>query len=113
MQTEAVFENIAERIQQEIHQANHSICIAMAWFTNQAIFERLIQKAKEGIEISLMISNDEINLNSSIDFEQLNIGKSKVYKIGDGKKELLHHKFCVIDNNLVISGSYNWRQGRK
>jgi phosphatidylserine/phosphatidylglycerophosphate/cardiolipin synthase-like enzyme len=32
-----------------------------------------------------------------------------------GKSEgSLHHKFCVIDGNIVITGSYNWtrRAGR-
>ncbi|MGE7768464.1 phospholipase D-like domain-containing protein [Peribacillus sp. NPDC096540] len=24
------------------------------------------------------------------------------------KSSLLHHKFCVINLNAVISGSYNW-----
>ena len=108
MQTEAVFENIAERIQQEIKKAQSSIYIAVAWFTNQTLFDELVKKANDGCSVLLMISNDEINLNSSIDYDQLNIGKSKVYKIGDGKKELLHHKFCVIDHNIVITGSYNW-----
>ena len=108
MQTEAVFENIAERIQQEIKRAKSSIYIAVAWFTNQTVFDELLKKAKDGCSVLLMISKDEINLNSSIDYDQLNIGKSKIYKIGDGKKELMHHKFCVIDHNLVITGSYNW-----
>ena len=108
MQTEAIFENIAERIQQEISNAKSSIYIAVAWFTNQTLFDELIKKAKEGCTIYLIISNDEINQNSSINYDQLNIGNSKVFKIGDGKKELMHHKFCVIDFELVITGSYNW-----
>ena len=108
MQTEAIFENIAERIQQEIKRAKSSIYIAVAWFTNQTIFDEIVKKAKDGCTVSLIISNDEINLNSAINYELLNIGKSNVYKIGDGKKELMHHKFCVIDHDLVITGSYNW-----
>jgi hypothetical protein len=108
MQTEAIFENIAERIQQEITKAQSSIYIAVAWFTNQMLFEELLKKATEGCKISLIISNDEINQNSSINYEQLNNGSSKIFKIGDGKKELMHHKFCVIDHDLVITGSYNW-----
>lgn len=108
MQTEAVFENIAERIQQEISKAQKSVFIAVAWFTNKNLFNELVNKARNGCTVSLIISNDNINLNSSIDFEQLIIGKSKVYKIGNGDTELMHNKFCVIDYNTVITGSYNW-----
>jgi hypothetical protein len=108
MQSEAVFENIADRIQQEISKANKSIYIAVAWFTNKNLFNELVNKAKEGCVISLIISNDEINQNSSIDFERLITHNSKVYKIGNGNTELMHNKFCVIDYNTVITGSYNW-----
>lgn len=108
MQTEAVFDNIAERIQLEISKAQKSIFIAVAWFTNKDLFNELVNKAKSGCTISLIISNDDINLNSQIDFEQLLINKSKVYKIGNGDTELMHNKFCVIDYSTVITGSYNW-----
>ena len=47
VQTEAVFDNIAERIQEEIGKAKNSIYIAVAWFTNQQIFDALVSKAEE------------------------------------------------------------------
>src|SRR5688572_27433069 len=108
MQTEAVFENIAERIQHEISKAQKSIFIAVAWFTNNNIFNELVGKARNGCTVSLIISNDSINLNSSNDFEALRIAKSKVYKIGNSETELMHNKFCIIDYSTVITGSYNW-----
>lgn len=108
MQTEAVFENIAERIQEEISKANKSIFIAVAWFTNKNIFNELLNKVRNGCTVSIIISNDNINLNSSIEFDQLLTDKSKVYKIGNGDTELMHNKFCVIDYSTVITGSYNW-----
>ena len=82
--------------------------IAVAWFTNKNLFNELVNKARNGCTVSLIITNDTINLNSSIDFEQLLTAKSKVYKIGNGDTELMHNKFCVIDYSTVITGSYNW-----
>ena len=49
MQTEALFENIADRIEQELTQAEQSIYIAVAWFTNSRLFNALLDKAKQGI----------------------------------------------------------------
>uniref|UniRef100_UPI00404B349F phospholipase D-like domain-containing protein n=2 Tax=Flavobacterium sp. TaxID=239 RepID=UPI00404B349F len=108
MQTEAIFENIAQRIIIEIQKANKSIYIAVAWFTNRTIFKQLVHKAKNGCQIQIIISNDQINENSSIDFNVLEKHNCKVYKIGNGGSELMHNKFCVIDFNTVITGSYNW-----
>ena len=108
MQTEAIFENIAKRIIEEIQTAKNSIFIAVAWFTNKSIYEQLLLKAKQGCKVQIIISNDKINENSSIDFELLEKSNGKVYKIGNGDTELMHNKFCVIDYNTVITGSYNW-----
>lgn len=108
MQTEAIFENIAARIQEEIQKAQQSIYIAVAWFTNRNIFEKLVLKASEGCLVHLIISNDVINNNSAIDFEELQKYNGKVYKIGNGNSELIHNKFCIIDYNTIITGSYNW-----
>lgn len=108
MLTEAVFENIADRIQSEIRGAQKSIFIAVAWFTNGNIFNELIEKAKAGCNISLIISNDDVNTNSKNNFALLEKHNSKCYKIGNGDTELMHNKFCVIDNSTVITGSYNW-----
>lgn len=108
MQTEALFEDIAERIHLELERAEHSIYIAVAWFTNRTLFSTLIEKSKEGVIVQLMLSNDYINQQSHVDYDQLNIGNSATYLIGDGKTDLMHNKFCVIDGDTVINGSYNW-----
>lgn len=108
MQTEALFENIAERISLEIRKAEKSIYIAVAWFTNHQLFEQLLAKAQAGVVVQLLISNDAINANATVNHELLNTGKSKVYKIGNGDTELMHNKFCIIDFSTTITGSYNW-----
>ncbi|MGP5216467.1 phospholipase D-like domain-containing protein [Psychrobacter celer] len=108
MQTEAIFEDIAARISLELEQAQSSIYIAVAWFTNQNLFNVMLQKAQQGITVQLMLSNDPINQQSYIDYGQLNIGASAAYLIGDGKQDLMHNKFCIIDSDTVINGSYNW-----
>ena len=108
MQTEAVFENIAERIVSEIDKAQNSVFIAVAWFTNRNIFNVLQRKGYEGCQINLMYSADHINENSSVDFDLLKIKNSNVFPIGNGDHDLMHNKFCVIDYCTVITGSYNW-----
>lgn len=39
MHTEAVFEDIAKRIEKELNKAESSIIIAVAWFTNKNLFK--------------------------------------------------------------------------
>lgn len=108
MQAEAIFENIADRIGEEITNAKSSIYLAIAWFTNKTLFNKLVDKANGGCTVFLMVSDDFINDKSYIDFTKLNIKNSQVYLVGDGNSDLMHHKFCVIDHQISITGSYNW-----
>jgi hypothetical protein len=55
MNIEAIFSNIANRIIDEIETAEQSVYIAVAWFTNKLIFEKLLFKAKNGCKIYLKI----------------------------------------------------------
>ena len=46
MQTEAIFECIADRISVELEKAQSSIYITVAWFTNKKPFNGMQQRAQ-------------------------------------------------------------------
>lgn len=110
MQTQAYFEDIQLHILHELGKATNSILIAVAWFTDPQLFSLLRQKATDGVDVGLLITNDQINANSGLDYEQLRSLGATVEMIGTGgkKQPLMHNKFCVIDSETVITGSYNW-----
>jgi uncharacterized protein (TIGR02145 family) len=105
MSTKAVFDNIAEHLEEQIDLAENKIVVAVAWFTNKRLFDALCTKAADGVKVKLIISDNEINRNSNIDYSDIQIGKSKLYLIDEEK---MHNKFCIIDDYIVITGSYNW-----
>lgn len=111
MITQAYFEDIQRHIKKELSHARHSILIAVAWFTDPELFEILCDKAQYNISISLIVLNDRINKGANgLDFRRLRKAGGEVYLIGSGNErdEIMHNKFCVIDNETVITGSYNW-----
>lgn len=95
-------------IQQELFAANHSIKICVAWFTNDLLFQPLLPKLKDGVEIDIILNKDDINLSvtNKIDFEKFKQMGGRLH--WNTSKKLLHHKFCIIDGRIVIAGSYNW-----
>lgn len=105
--TEVVFENIEQRILQEIKDAHYAIFVSVAWFTNKKLFQALLEKANSNCYVSIIIQLDEINSQSGIDYSQIRVGRSECFMISKDA-ELLHDKFCVIDFRKVITGSYNW-----
>ena len=103
METQAYFENIREHIQTRLADAEHSIDMAVAWFTDRILFEMVCQKAKKGLKVRLLLFDDDINKYLPInDLEKFG---GKIFRISE---KLMHNKFCVIDRAVVISGSYNW-----
>jgi hypothetical protein len=117
MQTQAYFEDIQLHILRELKKASISIHIAVAWFTDGEIFDLLCVKAEAGVKVELIITNDSINDRSGLDRERLRSFGGSMTLVGGKKsdgKAIMHNKFCVIDADTVITGSYNWsRQARQ
>jgi phosphatidylserine/phosphatidylglycerophosphate/cardiolipin synthase-like enzyme len=100
------FKNQREIILQYLEKATHSIVIAMAYFTDKVLFDKLLQKTREKVQVYLLVQDDEINRLSGIEFNQLNGEYGEFVMIGTEQK--LNSKFCVIDCCIILHGSYNW-----
>lgn len=101
---EVHFQDIQNRILKALDAAEVSIIVVMAWFTNNALFEKLVEKHQQGLDVKLAIYYDGINKKHGVDITQLPHVKIKKGQRGG----LMHNKFCVVDNQIVITGSYNW-----
>ncbi|EOS01040.1 hypothetical protein C799_02893 [Bacteroides thetaiotaomicron dnLKV9] len=104
---EVLFEKQKNKIIREINEAKFSIWIAVAWFTLDDIYELLIQKRKEGLNIRIIIIEDNIN-QSKYDKYKSDLNILCYPKFGAYNENLMHNKFCIIDLEKVIHGSYNW-----
>src|SRR5438132_1451306 len=106
IRTDAYFENIQTIILKEILMAKHSVYAAIAWFTDEVLFDALLELQKNKVQVQLCVIQDEINFHvNGLPFGKLQTGNSKFFMVESDK---MNHKFCVIDENVVITGSYNW-----
>jgi phosphatidylserine/phosphatidylglycerophosphate/cardiolipin synthase-like enzyme len=110
--TEVYFEDIHYQIINQISASNKSLKICVAWFTDVEIYQSIIQAQKRGVQVYIIVANHEFNKNSRVDFKELLQNNGYVGYIGninDGVKDkLMHNKFCILDDSIIITGSYNW-----
>lgn len=97
---------IFERLLAHLQQASSEILVASAWFTDDVLFDALLVKARSGVQVDLIIADNEEN--QKLDFDSLARAGATVLRVKNVGYGMMHQKFCVIDRRLVLHGSYNW-----
>lgn len=105
---EAHFQDIRSQIIDSIKAARYTVWVAMAWFTDREIGNELWHKHKSGVNVRVVVNDDDLTRQHGLDFGLHGIEYVVVAPLSHWGKKLMHNKFCIIDLNLVIHGSYNW-----
>lgn len=100
------FEDIQTQIIEEIRSAKYTIWVAMAWFTNVDIFNELVKKKKQGVNVQVVI--DDNQKNSSAPFRLEDHFETYRISITSRYNNIMHDKFCIIDLHKVVHGTFNW-----
>ena len=101
----AHFSQIKDAIISQLRKTIGEVCLAVAWLTDEDLIRVMTQLQKDARSISIIISNSKENF--------VNVRKFKNYLAAGGNLFIcdaifMHHKFCIIDGNCLINGSYNW-----
>ncbi len=105
---EAHFENIRNLIRSNISITQSEIKIAVAWFTQRELFSEVLGALNRGVDVSMIIIKDFINCGMyGLPLQQFVEAGGHLHFVSD-RSWTMHNKFCLFDNNLVITGSYNW-----
>lgn len=104
---DVMFSEIQDTIIQGIRDAKYTIWGAVAWLTNQAIIDELLAKKRQGVNVRLIISEEDSNRPY---YRQLsdNFDTVLIPHYGWQEWNRMHDKFCIIDFEYVMHGSYNW-----
>lgn len=103
IENEVAFKENEGKVIDAINKAKVSILVAMAWFTNENIKDALNKKRLEGLRIEIVIFKDGVNRVHGVDLSEFDHIETRGTRGG-----IMHNKFCVIDNQKVLTGSYNW-----
>ncbi|MCR4834820.1 MAG: FAM83 family protein [Bacteroidaceae bacterium] len=101
------FSRIEDFLSANIASASERIYVAVAWFTNDVLFNELHKALKRKVEVKVILLNDILNRNEfGLNFGVL-IENNADVRFASPSRGTMHNKFCIIDDK-VITGSYNW-----
>ena len=95
-----------EHILNAVNSAQESITFMAYSFTTDALAEALIERAKAGVSVRGVFDKDQYHSNAGTEFDTLHNAGVDVWL--DGNSRLMHHKVIIIDEQVVITGSYNF-----
>ena len=93
------------RIVSLIGRAQSTIDCCVFTITDNDIVEALLQAHRRGIEIRI-VSDDRKSEDRGSDIDRL--AREGVGVRLDSSPAHMHHKFCIFDGRLLLTGSYNW-----
>jgi phosphatidylserine/phosphatidylglycerophosphate/cardiolipin synthase-like enzyme len=99
-------DHVAHRIVELLRGAKNSIYFMAYSFTANDFGEILLQKARDGLTVSGVMEESQVKSNQGTEFKPLTAAGLPVYL--DGNVGQMHHKVFIIDEQIVIMGSYNF-----
>ena len=103
-----VFDIIQDEVIQGIRNVKFIIWAAVTWFSNEAIYQELLAKKKQGLYIRIIVSQEESNINMISKLKENKFDVVVMPRWGSRGYNRMHEKFCTIDMDYIIHGSYNW-----
>jgi phosphatidylserine/phosphatidylglycerophosphate/cardiolipin synthase-like enzyme len=96
----------AERLLALIRSAQKSIYFLAYSFTSDEIGAALLERAQAGVDVAGVLDESQALTNSGAEYERLRAQGLEVYL--DGNPEDMHHKVILVDEKIVVTGSYNF-----
>ena len=99
-------DNVQASFVELINNAQKSIYFMAFSFTADEIGEAVRARAEEGVTVSGVMETEQVKSNIGTEFDPFSQAKLDVFR--DGNAGLMHHKVMIIDESIVIFGSYNF-----
>jgi len=96
----------ASRLATLLRGAKSSIYFLAYSFTANELGDILIAKYRSGVKVSGVMEEEQVKSNQGTEFEPFQAERMDV--LLDGNFGLMHHKVFIIDEQIVVLGSYNF-----
>lgn len=101
--------NVNSKIIMELKKARFSIWLANLWFTDKAIYDILIEKVKEGVNVEVLLdTNAPLNHTEQSKIQKLTNTGGEFFLTNETKQhQVLNRGFCMIDFSTIIDNDFD------
>ena len=99
-------DNVQARLVDIINNAQESIYFMAFSFTADPLGRAIRARAEDGVTVAGVMDTEQVNSNIGTEFDPFRQAGLDVYR--DGNEGQMHHKVMIIDESIVIFGSYNF-----
>ena len=97
---------LQERLAAEVRSAERDVRLAMYHFTSDRLLQALAERRRAGLSVSVLLDAAQADDDW---VARLRAAKLEVRRATPRDENArFHHKFCVLDGRVVVTGSYNW-----
>ncbi|MBE7434965.1 MAG: DUF1669 domain-containing protein [Anaerolineales bacterium] len=89
-----------------LSEAQESIYFMAFSFTADPLGDAIRARAREGVTVAGVMDEEQVQSNQGTEFDPFRQAGLEVYK--DGNAGQMHHKIIIVDEGIVIVGSYNF-----
>jgi cardiolipin hydrolase len=89
----------------QLHVAVSSLKICVFTISDDVIAEAIIKAKRRGVNVLILTDNDKL-FDLGSDIHRL-AGEGIEIKV-DNTSNHMHHKFMLVDDKILVNGSYNW-----
>jgi phosphatidylserine/phosphatidylglycerophosphate/cardiolipin synthase-like enzyme len=96
-----------QRLVRAIEESRKTIDVAVYTFTAYELADALYAAQARGVHIRVLVNREMAETGGS-GVRGLRLNGITVRTLGVPEQSLMHNKFAVFDERLVVTGSYNW-----
>lgn len=98
---------IQTRLAAEVRAARTSVRVAVFHFTSDRLVQALADRARAGLPVRVLLDARQSDDAFVARLRAAGLDVRRVTPRGD-EQTRFHHKYCVLDDRIAITGSYNW-----
>ena len=99
-------DNVQASFVEIVQNARESIYFMAFSFTADPIGDAVRARAVDGVTVAGVMDNEQVKSNIGTEFDRFSQAGFSVYR--DGNPGQMHHKVMIIDQSIVLLGSYNF-----